>query len=359
MNTTTYCVFLILLVITTLAFLKYNIFMYENYETQGSSSCSLSVSQSDEVWRSFTKIKSIMTDLKEFPWPNEKSFLVLYTIYVTRLEYLLNTYGNKLSKQHLQTMMSFGRVMDIVDYYVENHNGLLKEVFEEMVKIIDIIDTNVSDTCPVCDPMHITQNLQIIDHEFNLYYSNLFPENVGDLDEYERKLLAEIEADMYNLTTMITNAIAVQQLDAKGRLDSSLIDAKIKDLNANFLLVSSSLNLFKFLQKSVDDIGSYIELKKLIVEDLKQCVLTPVVYDKCNFTGKSVHLIEGRYVIDELYTHYGIPIISSLQVPQNYNVVFHMKNGEVRVNNTDIPCLLSSTTASIDVITITLKKKQA
>lgn len=352
MDTTTYCVFIILLVITTLAFLKYNIFVYEKFEAP--TSCTISPSQLDEIWRSFERIKSIMTDLKDFPWPDMKAFLIMYTVFVTRLEYLLNTYGNKLSKQHILPIEQIGKITDTINYFAEQHSGLLQEVFEEMLSITTILETNMSNMCPVCDSIYIRRNLQLIDHEFSLYFSNLFPENVGEINQPMKQLLAQIEVDMLNVTNIIDNALSNQQLDVKGRLDSTLIDAKLKDLDGNFLLVSTDLNLFKFLKKDVDDIGTFIELKKMIVEDLKQCVLTPVVYDKCNYTGKKVYLIEGRYLMSELYQHYGISSVLSIQIPSNYTVIFHMNNGNVNVNGLDLPCIKER---DIDIITISLKKK--
>ena len=352
MDTRTYCVFIILLVITTLAFLKYNIFVYEKFEAP--TKCTISPSQQEEIWRSFEKIKSIMTDLKEYQWPDTNAFLIMYTVYVTRLEYLLNTYGNKLSKKHILPMLMIGKITDTINYFTEQHSGLLQEVFEEMLSILSILETNISNTCPVCDSIYIKRNLELIDDEFSMYLSTLFPENFGEIDQPTKQLLAQIEVDMLKVTYIIDRAISNQKLDVKGRLDSTLIDAKLKDLEGNFILVSTDLNLYKFLQKSVDDIGTFIELKKLIVEDLKQCVLTPVVYDACNYTGKKVYLIEGRYMMSELYEHYAISRVLSIQIPSNYTVVFHMNNGDVKVNGIDLPCIKER---DIDIITIALKKK--
>jgi hypothetical protein len=354
MDTITYCVFLILLAITTLAFLKYNIFVYEKFEPPITPTCTISSSGMTEIWESHRKIKTIMTNLKELPWPNTNSFMILYTVLVTRMEYLLNTYGNKISSHHFAPMLSMDSVAAVIDYYLENHAGLLQEVFAEVDKIHDIIGHTVELACPVCDSVYIRTNLQYIDHEFALYMSNIFPKNLAEIDEPTKQKLAQIEADMLNLTEIITTSIANQKLDAKGKLDSTIIDIIMKDLQVNFLLISANLNLRKFLNDNVDDIGTFIELKKLIIEDLKQCILTPIVYDKCHFTGKKANLIEGSYKMSELYAHYQMSNVASIQIPSNYYAVIHMNDGVVTVNDIDLPCMKEN---NIDVITISLKKK--
>lgn len=355
MDTKTYCVFLILLVIITLAFLKYNIFVYEKFDPPAANVCTLSSSQIDEIWILHAKMKGIMTDLKDFPWPNMNSFMILYTVYITRTEYLLNTYGNKLSSHHFLPLITMDSVTDIMNDYMTNHAGLLQEVFDAYLKIATIIGTTSNNPCPVCDSAYIQVNLHYIDHEFSLYIADLFPDNLGEINEPERKLLAQIEVDMYNLTDVIGQAITKREMNAKGMLYSEVVDTMFTTLQNNFLLASASLDLYKFLKKNIDDIGAFIDLKKLVVDDIKQCVLTPILYDKCNFTGNKVSLIEGQYVISDLYRHYKITNIASMQVPFNYNVILHMGNGDVRVENNDVVCMRDSN--YIQSITISLKKK--
>jgi hypothetical protein len=349
-------VLVIIIVIIILAFFSYNVFdVKEGFQEK---SCNLSKSSLEEIISSVSKIKTIMNDLKDYPWPDKRSFDIMYTIIVTRMEYLINTYGVKLSKNQFLPLLTNDKLLSVFENYSKNNYGLLEEVFAELYKITTIIETNVSTTCPVCDTIYIVQTLERLDYEFTLYYSSTFyNKEITELDENVQKYLMSFEIDMINLTEYVKVAIKKQKVNAKGILDTSLIDATIKDLDDMFSLISTNLQLYKFLNSHMNDIKSFIELKKMVIEDLKKCVVTPVIYDKCNYTGKKVNLIEGRYELNFFLTHYNIANIASIQVPPNYNIIFHMKNGDVVLYNSDIECLTTSFNQEIDVMNVSVARK--
>lgn len=275
MNSIQIICLLIILMVLIIAFIKYNVASKETFTE--ATNCVLSSQDMESLLDSLYKIKNAMNDLADFPWPDRNKFQMFYTAFVTRFEYLLNTYNNTISIHHLKFIIENNEISKVIDYFFTNHLGLMNEVFEEMMKIITLLEKNNSDSCIVCDSLHIQHKLENIDHEFSMYMKYTFDKEDVILEERNKKQLANLEIDMFNLTTLIKNAIKTQKFNSKGQLDHEYIDDKVVDIDNKFLLISSDLDLFKSVKKTLGDIKTFIEIKKMIINDLKQCILTPII----------------------------------------------------------------------------------
>lgn len=330
--------------------------LYENY-TQVNTSCSLS---EDDVQKLRTIIETIKNTMdiilnESFPVNDMKKFKFLYTIFVTRPQYLLNTYGNKLSMYEFSYMNGDKLFTNTIMEFKSRYNYLLSSVFDEYDKFVDIISTKNATSCPVCDTLYILQQMERIDKEFYIYFANLFNSEM-EISEKTKKTLMKIELDMMSITDFVAKAIQNQKVNSNGKLDSSHIDNMMMQINSNYLSIATDIQLFNTLNHTIDDIMTFITMKQTLIDDIKQCIIMPKFFSACDYISDGIVLKEGLYSQEDLAKNFKMREIGSILIPSNFNVLVTTMNGDVRVYDSDIRCIPIAVRSSIRSIKVSRKQ---
>ena len=353
-------VLIIVFIVVTLAMLRRQGVVkgvVEGWEEEPSM-CSLDEASVGEILSSMAKIRETLDALKDFPWPDPDKFTLLYALTVTRMEYLVDTYGEKLTMHEFLQMFMDTNVQKVLVYFESYHAGLLGDVMLELSNILMILESTWRAPCPVCNPLYIRQNMQRIDHEFSIYFANLFPSDLK-LSDATKKRLIGLEIDMLAVTELVDVALQNRDLDSRGRLDAVMVDRALSRLDNGFVAVTSDTSLHVALGvRSLRDIKAFIYLKRTMVEDLKRCVVTPLFYAACNYKGPGMALSEGQFSAKELKDNYDLSEVGSFRVPPTHVVVLNMSNGDVVTYKNDRACVPANMRGNIVSVTVLPKTKK-
>lgn len=248
-------------------------------------------------------------------------------------------------------------VYDTINDFTIRYNGLIEDAWKAYNDIQAILLTKEENNCAVCDPTYIRQTLERIDNEFFMYFAYIFNKEL-DLADDTRKTLALMEADMMAVTELVRQSISDQTLDMNGHLNAEFIDKKMHDLEDEYLVLVADASVFMILGQTLEDINTFITMKKMVIDDLKRCIVTPVFFPFCQFQGESVILSDGTYTKETLAQHYRLYEISSFKVPTNFSVIIHFLNDDVQRFTADQSCLLPSVKNAIKSITISRSRSQ-
>lgn len=350
----------VLIVISVWA-LKQNIYprMLKEAFTSASlnDSCFLSVQEFNRVVELADYIKTSLESLEDYPWEDHNKFRLIRTVMVTRVEYLLHTYGDRLSVSDFVSIKTETYVENVMKEMEDTYSGLLQNVFDAYNEIWTILYNKRSNLgCSSCDPVSIKHSLERMDNEFSMYFANMFRRDDLLIKEDTKKTLAKLEISMVNVTKMIDDALWNQRLDMQGKLELRDVENTLGQIHSLYLALVADLDLYKALGRSLDDIMTFIEVKKIIVNDIKKCIVAPVFYPSCYYKGTGVVVSEGEYLFDRLKQELRLETIGSIQVPSTYTVFFEFTNGDVRMFEEDQPCLTDWMRGSIKKLTISYRR---
>lgn len=322
--------------------------------------CVLDSKDINQIIESVHTIRDELDRFKNnFP-PDPAEFALVYMLMVTRMEYLIATYGEKLTMHEFMHMFMDVNVQRALAYFESTHSAVLQEAFTEFHKIFVLLErTRENSACPVCDPMYIRQNMRRVDNEFSMFFASLFTHDIfKHLPEASKKRLMGLEIDMLSATELVDTAIDNRDIDPHGHLDVDAITNAMTRLKSGYIKVKFDTELLKiFTPLSLEGINAFIHMKDMMIKDLKKCIVTPVFYGEDNYVSRGVVLTEGLFTAKELADAYGLPKLGSFRVPPTYSVILNMSDGDIVTYNADISHIDDNKSSAILSVTVLPKKK--
>lgn len=352
----TICVALLVCIICAILLVRSQVCTMEAFSDR---SCSLTSEEFDTLKQLASDIKQLMLDIADFPWRQRDMYKIMYTLLVTRVNYLLNTFGPRLTVYEFAHMHYDKLIETTLTQLSMEYPAIISDVLQKYFEFANLLQTKSSTSCPVCDPLYIRQEMERIDHEFFLYIASLFSSSEINehITEAVKKTIMKIEVDMLSITDLVDQAIAKQHANARGNIDLAEADKKLEEITVSYFAIVADIKLFQTLGKSLEDIMTFIEMKKVLINDLKQCIVMPLVFRACEYEGASIALRDGDYDGDKLKKNYNIEEIASIRVPPNYRIIIHVNNGDVFTYDSDVRCLPMAVRGAITLLSVVRRRE--
>jgi hypothetical protein len=189
--------------------------------------------------------------------------------------------------------------------------------------------------------------MERLDRDFRVFIANTMVVVQAATEPSQRRIL-DLELRFYRLTKLVELSIKSRDTNPYGILDIGELDLALNDLRSAYLLVAADSGL----GTDLIELDAFVDSKEMMIQDLKRCVVVPIIYTKCDFKGGSASLGNGTYTMADITSAYGFEAISSAVVPNGYSIVLELKDGSMQKLNGNTRCIPSETRPTVAKIII-------